>query len=53
MSASWDPEEEGSSLGVDEFKTNVDNIKEGLQRSRQNEMFRDRMQSISERDMDE
>jgi len=48
MSASWDPEEEGSSLGVDEFKTNLDNIKEGLQRSRQNAMLRDRM-----RDMDE
>ena len=33
LSASWDPETEGSALGFDEFKTNLGNILEGLRRS--------------------
>ena len=37
MSASWDEDREGSFLGTDEFSKNVDNIKEGLSRSRENE----------------
>jgi len=50
MSASWDPDVEGSALGVDEFQTNVNNIKEGLQRSTQNARLRDRMNTLSEKE---
>lgn len=48
MSASWDPEREGSFLGTEEFKRNVDNIKEGLGRSRENALLRDKMSGLSE-----
>ena len=41
MSASWDEDREGSFLGTDEFSKNVDNIKEGLTRSRDNARLRD------------
>ena len=45
MSASWDEDREGSALGVDEFQRNLDNVKEGLGRSRENAILRDRLQS--------
>lgn len=55
MSASWDENREGDLLGTDEFAKNVDNIKEGLSRSRANALLRDRIatdpnlqQSLSE-----
>ena len=41
MSASWDEDREGSFLGGDEFSKNVNNIKEGLSRSRDNARLRD------------
>lgn len=47
MSASWDPDREGSALGVDEFQRNVDNIKEGLGRSRENAVLREKMTGLS------
>jgi len=47
MSASWDPDREGSLLGLDEFSTNVDNIKTGLSRSRENAMLRERIDEFS------
>ena len=47
MSASWDPDREGSFLGVDEFSKNVDNIKTGLSRSRENAILRDRIDEFS------
>ena len=43
MSASWDEDREGSFLGTDEFSKNVDNIKTGLSRSRENARLRDKM----------
>lgn len=48
LSASWDPDREGSAFGTDEFQRNVGNIKEGLSRSRENAILRDKMRSISD-----
>ena len=47
MSASWDEDRDGSFLGTDEFSKNVDNIKEGLSRSRENAFLRDRMNDFT------
>mmetsp|Transcript_16520 Transcript_16520/g.45752 ORF Transcript_16520/g.45752 Transcript_16520/m.45752 type:complete len:290 (-) Transcript_16520:460-1329(-) len=46
MSASWDEDREGSFLGGDEFQKNVDSIKDGLSRSRENARLRDQMISV-------
>jgi hypothetical protein len=43
MSASWDDDREGSLLGAEEFSQNVENIKTGLSRSRENAILRDKM----------
>ena len=48
MSASWDPDREGTFLGTEEFARNVDNIKEGLGRSRENAVLRDKMSGLGE-----
>ena len=48
MSASWDPEREGSALGFDEFSRNVNNLKEGLSRSKENAVIRERMAGMPE-----
>jgi len=48
MSASWDPEREGSALGFDEFGRNVNNLKEGLSRSKENAVIRERMAGMPE-----
>jgi len=48
MSASWDPEREGSLIGLDEFEKNVGNIKTGLSRSKENLLIRERMAGIPE-----
>ena len=45
MSASWDEDREGDFWGVDEFKRNVENIREGLDRSRENAILRDRLKT--------
>jgi hypothetical protein len=47
MSASWDPDREGSLLGGEEFKRNLDNIKEGLSRSRGNALLREKIAGLS------
>jgi hypothetical protein len=47
MSASWDPDREGDFLGTEEFSRNLDNIREGLGRSRENALLRDKMESLS------
>ena len=47
MSASWDEDREGSFLGTDEFSKNVDNIKEGLSRSRENARLRENAYNFS------
>lgn len=43
MSTSWDPDRQGSLLGTDEFSRNLDNVKEGLSRSRDNAVLRDKL----------
>jgi len=43
MSASWDPEREGSVLGTDEFSRNIENIKNGLTRSQVNAEVREQI----------
>lgn len=43
MSASWDPEREGTMLGTDEFSRNIDNIKGGLKRSGENAQVREQI----------
>jgi hypothetical protein len=54
MSASWDPDgPEGSALGLEEFKTNVGNLKDGLARSKENFAIRDKMSKMSKEDLDE
>ena len=47
MSTSWDEDREGNFLGMDEFKTNVANIQEGLDRSKENAILRDKMTTSS------
>lgn len=51
MSASWDPDREGSFLGWDEFQLNIQNVRDGLQRSRSNAILRDKMSNISENEI--
>lgn len=41
LSASWEPENKGSTLGLDEFKTNVGRIKNGLERTRETAQLKD------------
>ena len=48
LSASWDDDREGSVLGLDEFKTNVGNLKDGLARTKENALLRERMAGLSE-----
>jgi len=48
MSASWDPEEKGSAVGVKEFATNIRSIQDGLRRSRENLLLREKMNRIPE-----
>lgn len=48
MSASWDPETEGSLVGFDEFKTNFGNIQDGLKRTRENAILREKMAGLPE-----
>jgi hypothetical protein len=47
MSASWDPNREGSFFGWDEFQTNLQNVRDGLSRSRSNAILRDKMSTLS------
>lgn len=51
MSASWDPDREGTALGVDEFQTNLDNIKQGLQRTKENSILREKMAGLPEEEI--
>jgi len=48
MSASWDEDREGTFIGWDEFQKNINNIKDGLQRSRDNAVLRDKLSTLSE-----
>lgn len=51
MSASWDPDREGSAMGFDEFSNNIENLKSGLKRSRENAVVRDQMAAMPEEDI--
>ena len=52
MSASWDDEREGEGgLGVEEFKKNVGSIKEGLSRTKENAILREKMAGLSEKEI--
>lgn len=51
MSASWDPDREGDLLGADEFKNNLKNIQEGLSRSRENALLREKMAGLSDEEL--
>ena len=48
LSASWDDDREGSGLGFDEFQTNVGNLKDGLARTKENALLREKMAGLSE-----
>lgn len=43
MSASWDEDREGSFFGTEEFAQNVQRIKMGLSRSKENAILREKM----------
>lgn len=49
MSASWEPESEGSALGIDEFKTNFARVKDGLKRTRENAELKDEVERESKK----
>lgn len=48
MSASWDDDREGSDLGVDEFQKNVESLKDGLSRTKENALLREKLAGLSE-----
>mmetsp|Transcript_15619 Transcript_15619/g.23666 ORF Transcript_15619/g.23666 Transcript_15619/m.23666 type:complete len:259 (+) Transcript_15619:99-875(+) len=52
FSTSWDEDREGDILGLEEAKRNLDNVKEGLGRSRENALLRDKIAGISEPEID-
>jgi len=45
MSASWDPEIEGSALGIKEFKINLQRIFDGLERTKDRQVLKDQIRS--------
>jgi DNA topoisomerase IA len=51
MSASWDPDREGSFLGWDEFQLNLQNVQDGLRRSRSNAILREKMSNLSTKEV--
>jgi hypothetical protein len=52
MSASWDPDREGSFLGFDEAAKNLESLRGGLKRSRENTVTRERMAGMSDAEME-
>jgi Photosynthesis affected mutant 68 len=48
MSASWDPDREGSFFGFDEVQKNIQNIQQGFVRTKENAVLRDRMIDLSD-----
>jgi hypothetical protein len=51
LSASWDPDREGDLFGVGEFKTNVESIRAGLSRSRENTLLREKMAELGDNEI--
>eukprot|EP00562_Extubocellulus_spinifer_P008797 CAMPEP_0178494604 /NCGR_PEP_ID=MMETSP0696-20121128/13101_1 /TAXON_ID=265572 /ORGANISM="Extubocellulus spinifer, Strain CCMP396" /LENGTH=297 /DNA_ID=CAMNT_0020122689 /DNA_START=56 /DNA_END=949 /DNA_ORIENTATION=+ len=52
LSASWDDDRDGSGLGIDEFQKNVGSISEGVKRSRENQLLRERMAGLPEEEIE-
>lgn len=52
VSSSWDEDEAGSLLGIEEFQKNVGNIKEGLDRSKENLLLREKMAGMPESEIE-
>lgn len=48
FSTSWDEDREGDMLGLEEAKRNLDNVRDGLGRSRENAIIRENMSGLSE-----
>lgn len=48
LSSSWDNDREGSAFGGDEFSKNVGSIREGLARTKENTILREKMAGLSE-----
>ncbi|KAL3784106.1 hypothetical protein HJC23_012738 [Cyclotella cryptica] len=51
LSASWDDDREGSTLGFEEFSKNIESLKEGLSRTKENALLRERMAGMSEEEI--
>jgi len=51
LSASWDDDREGSGLGLDEFSKNIDSLKQGLSRTKENALLREKIAGLSEDDI--
>jgi hypothetical protein len=49
MSASWEPESDGSLLGIREFKTNFGRVKDGLKRTRETAELKDDIERDSKK----
>ena len=52
FSTSWDEDREGDLLGLEEAKRNLDNVREGLGRSRENAILRENMSGLSEAEIE-
>lgn len=52
LSASWDDDREGGALGIDEFKKNVGSVTQGVKRSRENQLLRERMAGLPESEIE-
>lgn len=52
MSASWDEDKEGSSLGFDEFKQNFNSLQGGLKRTRENAILRERIAGLADEEIE-
>jgi len=52
LSASWDDDREGGALGVEEFKKNVGSVTQGVKRSRENQLLRERMAGLPESEIE-
>ncbi|EJK62573.1 hypothetical protein THAOC_16807 [Thalassiosira oceanica] len=51
LSSSWDDDREGSALGIEEFGKNVNSLKDGLSRTKENALLREKMAGLSEEEI--
>jgi len=51
VSSSWDDDRDGSVLGVDEFQKNVGSLRDGLSRTKENAVLREKMMGLSEEEI--